>query len=64
MRKPMRVDSPQNGMLPPIDPSPGELLAQSFHEMLEGYRLLYDRIGDLSIKDVIERAERALAANQ
>ena len=45
-------------------PTPGELLSASYHEMLAGYRNLYDRTGDLFLKEIIDRAEHALALNQ
>ena len=49
---------------PPQGPTPGEMLAMSFHEMLEGWRNVYAKIGDLEVKALIERAEKALEANQ
>jgi hypothetical protein len=33
-------------------------------EMLAGYRNIYDRTGDLFLKEIIVRAEQALEANQ
>jgi len=44
--------------------TPGELLATSFHEMLTGYRQIFARTGEIEIKEIIERAETALKANQ
>lgn len=43
---------------------PGALLATSYNEMLEGYRRHYSLTGDYSVKEVIDRAEHALALNQ
>ena len=42
--------------------SKSELLADSYHEMLAGYINIYDRTGDLAIKEIIDRAQLALNA--
>jgi len=59
--KSQQPDPPEEPPAEQAPHAPGKLLEASYHEMLNGCRLIYARTGDLGVKEIVDRAEYALS---